>query len=90
MINGDMKNLDDALEILQLPRLITKEDIKKQYHFLSKKYHPDYGGERDKMEKINHAYKILMKYIEEFRYTFDHDEVEKQSPGASHEKRYRR
>ena len=90
MINRDMKSLDDALEILQLPRFITKEDIKKQYHFFAKKYHPDYGGEKNEMEKINNAYKILMKYIEEFRYTFDNDEIEKQSPGASHEKRYRR
>jgi len=30
-----------------------------------------------------------MKYIEEFRYTFDEEEVSKQFPGADHAQRYR-
>jgi hypothetical protein len=36
------------------------------------------------MEEINDAYQFLMKYIEEFRYTFDEEEVNKQFPGAGH------
>jgi len=81
--------IENALDILALPKLISKEDIKRQYYFLAKKYHPDIGGKAEKMEQLNRAYKILMKYIEEFRYTFDEEEVSKQFPGADHAQRYR-
>jgi len=84
-----IEEIENALEILELPKLISKEDIKKQYHFFAKRYHPDLGGESEKMEQINYAYKLLMKYIEEFRYTFDEEEISKQFPGASHAQRFR-
>jgi hypothetical protein len=41
------------------------------------------------MEQINHAYRLLMKYIEEFRYTFDENEVSKQFPGAQHAEQFK-
>lgn len=78
-----------ALEKLELPTLIQKEDIKKQYHFLAKKNHPDKGGDADVMEQLNHAYTLLMKYIEGFRYSFDEEEVAKQFPGADYVNRFR-
>ena len=81
--------VDKALEILVLPKCITGMDIKKQYHFLAKKYHPDLGGDLEKMEQVNYAYKFLMKYIEEFRYTFDEDEINKQFPGADYAQRFK-
>jgi len=83
------EEIDKALDILGLPKLITREDIKKQYHFLAKKKHPDVGGDAMEMEQLNAAYHLVMKYIEEFRYTFDEEEVSKQFPGADHAQRYR-
>ena len=84
-----IEKINEALEILELPKLITKPDVKKQYRFLSKKYHPDKGGDAIKQEQINYAYKLLMKYIEEFRYTFDESEISKQFPGAKHAEQFR-
>ncbi len=84
-----VKEIEWALDILGLPKLIMKDDIKKQYHFLAKKHHPDLGGDIKKMEQLNAAYQLLMKYIEEFRYTFDEEEVSKQFPGAEYAQRYR-
>jgi len=78
-----------ALEILELPTLITRTDLKKQYRFLSKKYHPDHGGDVEKREQLNYAYKLLTIYIEEFRYTFDEHEVSKQFPGAKYAEQFR-
>lgn len=83
------KEINRALEILELPKFITQDDIKKQYRFLAKKYHPDLGGDVQKMEEINYAYRLLMKYIEEFRYTFDDDEINRQYPGADYAQRFR-
>jgi curved DNA-binding protein CbpA len=84
-----MNEIDRALDILGLPKLITKEDIKKQYYFLAKKRHPDVGGDAMQMEQLNASYTLVMKYIEEFRYTFDEEEISKQFPGADHAQRYR-
>ena len=83
------EQIQKALEILELPPFITKEDIRTQYRFLARKHHPDRGGDAAKMEKINEAYAILMKYIEDFRYTFDEDEVSRQFPGVDHADRFR-
>ena len=88
-MHDPVEEIEKALDALDLPRLISRADIKKQYHLLAKKYHPDLGGNVQKMEQINHAYKLLMKYIEEFRYTFDEEEVNKQYPGADYAKRFR-
>jgi len=84
-----IEEIENALDILGLPKVITREDVKSQYHFLAKKNHPDLGGDAEKMEKINFAYKLLMQYIEEFRYTFDEQEVNKQFPGADYVQRFK-
>jgi len=88
-IKSPVEMIEEALDILQLPKLVTKEDIRRQYRFLAKKNHPDIGGDASEMERINSAYKLLMKYIEEFRYTFDEDEVNRQFPGVDHAQRFR-
>ena len=65
-----IEEIENALEILGLPKLVTKADIKKQYRFLAQKYHPDRFTEntdpvleelaRDKMCEINDAYATIM------------------------------
>ena len=84
-----IEEIENALNILALPKLISREDIKIQYRYLAKKNHPDIGGAVEKMEQLNYAYKLLMNYIEEFRYTFDDEEVSKQFPGADHARRFK-
>ena len=89
MILDPIGEIDKALSVLSLPKLISREDIKIQYKFLAKKNHPDKGGDVEKMEQLNTAYKLLMKYIDEFRYTFDEEEISKQFPGADYVQRFR-
>jgi DnaJ-class molecular chaperone len=88
-IKDPVEMIEEALDILELPKLVTKEDIRKQYRFLAKKSHPDIGGDTQKMERLNSAYRLLMKYIEEFRYTFDEDEVNRQFPGVDYARRFK-
>jgi len=87
-MKSPVETIEEALDILELPKFITREDLKRQYRFLAKKYHPDIGGDAAKMELLNYAYKLLMKYIEDFRYTFDEDEINRQFPGADHASRF--
>ena len=84
-----IEEIENALNILALPTLISREDIKTQYRYLAKKNHPDRGGDEEKMERLNYSYKLLMNYIEEFRYSFDEEEVSKQFPGADHARRFK-
>ena len=84
-----IEEIEKALDILELPNLITRTDLKKQYRFLSKKHHPDQGGDVQKQEQLNYAYKLLTTYIEEFRYTFDEKEISNQFPGAKHAEQFR-
>ena len=48
MMIDPTEEIAKALEILQLPNLITKADLKKRYRFLSKKNHPDIGGDEER------------------------------------------
>jgi DnaJ-class molecular chaperone len=83
------EEIDKALETLALPRLISRAEVKKQYHFLAKKHHPDVGGNDMRMETLNYAYTLLTTYIDEFRYSFDDEEISKQYPGANYAKQFR-
>ena len=83
------EEIEKALDILALPKLISRAEVKHQYHFLAKKNHPDVGGSSERMEALNYAYKLLIKYIEEFRYSFDEDEVSKPFPGADYVDRFK-
>ena len=89
MMLSPIEEIEKALEILQLPKVISKQNIKEQYHFLAKKNHPDLGGDPIQMEMINNAYKLLTTYIDEFRYTFDEEEISKQFPGADYVQRFK-
>ena len=46
-------------DILGVTQDASNEDIKKAYRDLSKKHHPDLGGDTEKMKAINVAYSIL-------------------------------
>jgi len=88
-MRSPLEEIEYALEILSLPKLVSRDDVKKQYHFLAKKNHPDFGGDPVRMEMINNAYKLLTTYMDEFRYTFDEEEISKQFPGADYVQRFK-
>ena len=62
---------DNYYTLLELNNDCTKEEIKKNYHKLSLKYHPDKNGGKSSHEflKINEAYEIL--YDDEQRKLYD-------------------
>jgi molecular chaperone DnaJ len=52
--------MSDYYDILGVPRNANKEEIKKAYHTLAHKYHPDKTkGDDKKFKEINEAYQIL-------------------------------
>jgi len=84
-----IEEIEYALDILSLPKLVSREDVKKQYRFLAKKNHPDFGGDPLRMEMINNAYTFLTRYMDEFRYTFAEEEIYRQFLGADYVQRFK-
>lgn len=48
------------LSVLGLPAGATTDEVKKKFRVLAKKYHPDHGGDSDRMVEILDAYHKLM------------------------------
>jgi len=51
--------MKDYYSILGVSKTASPEEIKKAYYKLAHKYHPDKGGDKEKMKEINEAYQIL-------------------------------
>ena len=86
---AEAERIEAALELLDLPRLITRDDIKKRYRQLAREYHPDRSGSEEAMERINAAYRLLMEYIDTFRYRFDAAEIAQHYPEGNHAQKFR-
>jgi len=70
-----------AVESLELISLRTKEDVRRKYLKLSRKYHPDMeGGSTEKFQEINKAYEVLVEYMDNFRFVFSDEEFKQQNP----------
>ncbi len=84
-----IKEIKEALKILEISPFVSQKEIKAKYLELSKKYHPDIYKDKEKMVKINSAYETIKKYIDDFRFSFDEEEINKQYPESYHADRFR-
>jgi curved DNA-binding protein CbpA len=74
----------EALETLGLPTLVTRREIKERYRQLARRYHPDRNeGDAKRMMEINRAYETLMEYVENFRFRFDEEEINRHNPQSN-------
>ena len=74
-------DLVEATEILELIGLETKTQIKQKYLKLSKQYHPDtQTGDSEKFQQLTKSYKIIISYIDNFKFSFSKEEFENQYP----------
>ncbi len=70
------RTLNKARKVLGVPEIATLDQIKTAYRKLVLTYHPDRCFDRDKplytrkMAEINRAYRILMDYVQNYKYIF--------------------
>lgn len=57
----------EALKLFGFTSNYTKEELKKRFLKLSKKYHPDLNGDEEMMKKVNSAYKVLKSSISQYK-----------------------
>ncbi len=81
--------INHALKTLNLPPLVSYEDIKKSYYRLSKQHHPDLNQEDSNMQNINDAYAILKQYVFNYRFSFSDEEINRQFPEANHARKFK-
>ncbi len=84
-----MNKYEEALEFMNLSSFTTFLEIKNRYKELSKEYHPDFGGDSQKMDKLNQSFKLLKDYIENYRFYFSDEEILKQYNGSEYAEQFR-
>ncbi len=73
--------LKEAREILELGTTASRQEIKKAYRRLARRWHPDRapaGQEaafRARMQEINAAYQRVRDFVENYRYRLDETEA---------------
>ena len=81
----NFKDIDEARKLLGFDKTATLKDIRNTYRRLANLHHPDKqerNGQKDaeKMKKINRAYKVLIDYCGEYRYSFGEEDVARTYP----------
>ncbi len=81
----NFNDVDEARKLLQLDDIATMQEIKNSYRRLANLYHPDKNtgsGEENEemMAKLNWAYKILIDYCSEYKYSFKEEAVARTYP----------
>ncbi|MFW6308795.1 MAG: J domain-containing protein [bacterium] len=82
----ESEKIYQAAKILNLGEKASLDEIKNAYKNLMKKHHPDnYNKEekekvREKVKKINKAYEIIMNYCDNYRYSFQKEQIAENLP----------
>ena len=73
MTRKEWEAVNQARQALGLGKEATLAEIKKSYHRLSRRYHPDTRdengtGDQDRMYELTAAYELLMRYCDMYRF----------------------
>ena len=92
MVN--FNEIDEARRLLGLGEAATLKEIKSAYRRLAHRHHPDTHGittdENDEtMKKLNRAYKLLMDYCTDYKYSFREEDAGRTYPHAEQLRKWR-
>ena len=81
----NFKDIDEARKILGLGKTATLREIKSSYRRLAHLHHPDKHSSinqknAEKMKQLNRAYKVLIDYCGDYRYSFGEEDVARTYP----------
>jgi DnaJ-class molecular chaperone len=82
---ANFNEIEEARKLLGLDSSATLKEIKRAYRTLAHRHHPDkHGGdvpaESDTMKQLNRAYKLLMDYCKDYKYSFGEEDVARTYP----------
>jgi DnaJ-class molecular chaperone len=90
----DFTEIDDARRLLGLGEAAALKEIRSAYRRLAHRYHPDkhvVASEEDveRMKKLNRAYKVLMDYCTDYKYSFKEGDVARAYPYEEEMRKWR-
>ena len=93
IVMANFTEIDEARKVLGLSEAATLKEIKKAYRTLAHRHHPDkHGGARssedETMKKLNWAYKLLVDYCSDYKYSFREEDVARTYPHDEYLRRY--
>jgi len=76
------EELDLARQLLGLSGRASLREIKARHRLLAKRFHPDRGADADagRFREVNAAYRRLLDYCTEYRFSFAREEFFEQNP----------
>lgn len=82
---ADYNEIEEARQLLGLGETATLQEIKRAYRALAHRHHPDKlsgadNTENETMKQLNRAYKLLMEYCNEYKYSFKKEDVARTYP----------
>ena len=91
---ANFNEIDEARRLLGLGEAATLKEIKSAYRRLAHRHHPDKHGSATEendvmMKKLNRAYKLLMDYCTDYRYSFREEDVARTYPYEEHMRKWR-
>ena len=84
MANFD--EIEEARKLLGLGEAATLKEIKKAYRTMAHRHHPDKLGSAageengEVMKRLNWAYKLLMDYCDNYKYSFKEEDIARTYP----------
>jgi DnaJ-class molecular chaperone len=91
---ANFTEIDEARKMLGLSEAATLKEIKRAYRTLAHRHHPDKhsgaAGEEteETMKRLNWAYKLLMDYCSNYKYSFREEDVARTYPHDEYLRKY--
>ena len=92
---ANFAEIDEARKVLGLSESATLKEIKRAYRTLAHRHHPDKrsgdeSSEDEIMKKLNWAYKLLMDYCDNYKYSFREEDIARTYPEEEYMRNWRK
>ena len=83
---ANFKEIEEARKLLGLGETATLKEIKTAYRALAHRHHPDKHSDSvgeesaEIMKKLNWAYRLLIEYCDNYRYSFKEEDIAETYP----------
>ena len=91
---ANFNEIEEARKLLGLGEAATFKEIKRAYRTLAHRHHPDKHSStaieqtEETMKRLNWAYKLLMDYCTNYKYSFREEDVAKTYPRDEYLRKY--
>jgi len=91
---ANFKEIDEARRVLGLGETATLKEIKSAYRRMASRHHPDkhsgdaHAESEEMMKRLNWAYKLLMEFCRDYKYTFREEDVARTYPHDEYLRKY--